>query len=127
VATGISNPRPSHPEVSQEQAIGESTTDKTAAPADEAVQPVGEKADNWTTLLADRIVATLHIDSTTAGILVATAQAHGRDAAYLEDLLTYVQDNPRVDRPAATFQRLVETNAVRRRTTQPPDPQEGQD
>jgi hypothetical protein len=95
----------------------------TPVEADPAIE---EKARDWSSPLADRISATLHIAATTAAALVATAQAHGRDAGYLEDLLAYVQDNPRVDRPAATFQRLVETNAVRRRTTPPPDPQKGQ-
>lgn len=60
--------------------------------------------------MVERIVTALHIDAPTATALVTCAQQHGRDAAYLEDLLAYVQTAPTVRTPAAAFRRMVEAN-----------------
>jgi hypothetical protein len=103
-----------------------SDTSSTTQLAPVATGTADQEPGDWATPLAARIAATLHFDPATAAALVATAQEHGRGLEYLEDLLAYVQDNPRVEHPATTFRRLVETNAVRRRTTSSfSEPQKG--
>jgi hypothetical protein len=64
--------------------------------------------------MIQQIVDQLQLDAPTAAALVARAEANGRDAAYLADLLAYVRDNPKVRVPAVVFRRLVETNMERR-------------
>jgi hypothetical protein len=72
--------------------------------------------------MIQQIVDQLQLDATIAAALVARAEANGRDAAYLADLLAYVRDNPKVRAPDVVFRRLVETNRERRPAAGIPSP-----
>jgi hypothetical protein len=76
----------------------------------------------WPTRMIQQIVDQLQLDATIAAALVARAEANGRDAAYLADLLAYVRDNPKVRAPDVVFRRLVETNRERRPAAGIPSP-----
>ncbi len=126
-ARAATPPLPSPAGATQEHVLEDSTTRPTPAALEETGSTDEQEAADWTTTVAAQIATTLSVDADTAAALVATAQDHGRGADYLEDLLAYVQDNPRVEHPVAMFQRLVETNAVRRRPAAPaPESPEGQ-
>jgi hypothetical protein len=98
----------------EDQETPAAITDGAPAPTAPAAAPDATALPEWATPLSQAITAQLSIDPATAAALVARAHRQGRGPTYLEDLLAYVRQDRRGLNPAATFQRLVETNAVRR-------------
>jgi hypothetical protein len=97
----------------QRAVAGKGAAPEASAPAPRPAAPpmaiAPEPPDGWQEI-EQRLVIELHLAEATATHLVACAQQHDRDAAYLANMLAYVLADPNIQAPAAVYQRWVEAN-----------------